>query len=90
MLARAYPERIAGTNARWSFDDKRARFVLGYTPRGSAPTVLVMPKRHFPHGVCWVGRGFEVRADPDSTRLRLHAKRGARHVSFVAFPCKAD
>lgn len=90
VLARAYPERIAGTDARWSFDDKRARFVLGYTPRGSTPTVLVMPKRHFPHGVCTAGRGFTVRADPDSTRLRLHAKRGTRHVSFVAFPCKAD
>jgi endoglycosylceramidase len=86
VLARAYPERIAGTGAHWSYDDRRHRFMLSYRPRGRAPTVVVLPKPAFPNGACTLGSGFTRSADPEPTRLRLHADRGARRVSFVAFP----
>jgi endoglycosylceramidase len=87
VLARAYPERIAGTDAHWSFNDRSGDFRLRYRPRGSAPTVVVLPEPAYPNGACTTGRGFRQSSDPEPTRLRLHAKRGARSVSFRAFPC---
>jgi endoglycosylceramidase len=87
VLARAYPERIAGTDARWSFDARSGVFSLRYTPRGSGPTVVVVPEPAYPRGACTTGRGFTQRSDPESNRLRLSAQRGATHVAFRAFPC---
>jgi endoglycosylceramidase len=87
VLARAYPERIAGTGARWSFDDRSGVFRLSYRPAGRAPTVVVLPDPAYPNGACTSGRGFTDRADPEPTRLRLSPERGARRVSFLAFPC---
>ena len=87
VLARAYPERIAGTAARWSFDDRKTVFTLRYRPRGSGPTVVVLPRAAYPHGACTDGRGFDRRSDPERNRLRLHAERGAARVVFRAFPC---
>jgi endoglycosylceramidase len=89
-LARAYPERIAGTNPRWSFNERSGVLSLSYTPRGSGPTVVVLPKAAYPRGACTTGRGFTQRRDPESNRLRLHADRGAGHVAFRAFPCPND
>jgi endoglycosylceramidase len=87
VLARAYPERIAGADAQWSFKDRSGDFRLRYRPRGSTPTVVVLPKPAYPNGACTTGRGFRQSADPERTRLRLHANRGAHSVSFRAFPC---
>jgi endoglycosylceramidase len=87
VLARAYPERIAGTDARWSFDDRKAVFTLRYRPHGSGPTVVVLPRPAYPHRACTSGSGFGRRSDPERNRLRLHARRGAARVAFRAFPC---
>jgi endoglycosylceramidase len=88
VLARAYPERIAGTGARWSFDERSDVLTLSYRPRGSTPTVVVLPRPAYPHGACTSGRGFTQSADPERNRLRLHAKRGAGRVAFRAVPCR--
>jgi len=90
VLARAYPERIAGSGARWSFDPRTGVFSLSYTPRGSGPTVVVAPAPAYPRGACTTGRGFTQSRDPERDRLRLRADRGARHVSFRAFPCPSS
>jgi endoglycosylceramidase len=87
VLARGYPERIAGVKPRWSFDDRSGVLSLSYSPRGSGPTVVVLPKPAYPRGACTTGRGFTQSRDPEANRLRLHANRGARTVSFRAFPC---
>jgi endoglycosylceramidase len=89
VLARAYPERIAGTDARWSFDDRKAVFRLRYRARGSGPTVVVLPRPAYPHGACTSGRSFDRRSDPERNRLRLHAKRRAARVTFRAVPCRS-
>ena len=90
VLARTYPERIAGSGARWSFDPRTGVFSLSYTPRGSGPTVVVVPAPAYPRGACTTGRGFTQSRDPERDRLRLRADRGARHVSFRAFPCPSS
>ncbi|MFL5836913.1 MAG: endoglycoceramidase, partial [Solirubrobacteraceae bacterium] len=89
VLARAYPERIAGTGARWSFDDRKAVFTLRYRPRGGGPTVVVLPRPAYPHGACTPARGFDRRSDPERNRLRLHAKRRVAHVTLRAVPCRS-
>jgi endoglycosylceramidase len=87
VLARAYPERIAGTGARWSFSERSGVFRLSYRPRGSGPSVVVVPRASYPRGACTAGRGFTQSSDPESNRLRLRAQRGARRVALRACPC---
>jgi len=87
VLARAYPERIAGTAARWSFSERSGVFRLSYRPRGRGPSVVVVPRASYPRGACTSGRGFTQSPDSEPNRLRLRAERGARHVALRAVPC---
>ena len=54
-LDRPYPRRVAGIPARFSFDIQKPEFVLEWNRDSSrtvtGPTVIYLPKRHFPKGV---------------------------------------
>jgi endoglycosylceramidase len=43
VLARVYPERIAGSAARWSYDDRAGRFRMTWVARRNAATTIVVP-----------------------------------------------
>ena len=53
-LARAYPMRIAGRGARWSYGAADGRFGLSWTATAGADTVVALPRITYP-------RGFTVR-----------------------------
>ena len=51
VLARAYPERIAGRRARWSFDPATGAFELRYRAKRRGRTVISLPVAvHYRHG----------------------------------------
>ncbi|MEX2457609.1 MAG: cellulase family glycosylhydrolase, partial [Actinomycetota bacterium] len=54
VLVRAYPQAVAGIPLSWSFEHAAADrvFELSYTtdPSIRAPTDVVLPPRHYPHG----------------------------------------
>ena len=54
-LARAYPMRVAGRGARWSYRVSDGRFTLRWTSARGADTVVAVPRVAYP-------RGFSVRA----------------------------
>lgn len=51
-LVRPWPERVAGTPVSYGFDATTSTFTLTYEPDGSisAPTVIRVPERAYPHG----------------------------------------
>ena len=55
VLARAYPTRIAGRGARWSYRATDGHFSLRWTAVRGADTVVALPRLAYP-------RGFVVRA----------------------------
>ena len=55
-LARAYPARLAGRGARWSYRTADGRFTLRWTAARGGDTVVAVPRAAYP-------RGFDVRAD---------------------------
>ncbi|MDQ6914689.1 MAG: hypothetical protein M3155_02635, partial [Actinomycetota bacterium] len=50
LLSRAYPERISGSGARWSYDDRTAQLRLSYVASRRADTVLALPTALYPRG----------------------------------------
>ena len=54
VLARAYPTRIAGRGARWSYRPTDGHFSLSWTAVRGADTVVAVPTVAYP-------RGFSVR-----------------------------
>jgi hypothetical protein len=52
VVARPYPDRVAGDPISYDFDETSTTFTLRYRPRASAaPTLLALPKRHYPGDV---------------------------------------
>ena len=49
-LARAYPMRVAGRGARWSYGAADGRLRLRWTAAGGADTVVALPQLAYPHG----------------------------------------
>jgi endoglycosylceramidase len=49
-LARPFPERIAGHDARWAYDSADGRFTLRWTAARGADTVIVLPTIAYPDG----------------------------------------
>jgi endoglycosylceramidase len=43
LLARAYPQRIAGSDAKWSFDPDARRFEMTWKPSRDGETVIALP-----------------------------------------------
>lgn len=92
MLARPYPQAVAGTPTGYSFEPGTKRFQLAYTRRRAAGdgrfrrgrTLVFLPRVQYP-------RGYRVRVRGGSAaargqRLVIRAKRGGRRVKVTVRP----
>jgi len=84
LLARAYPRRIAGTGARWSFVPESGRFALEYRPRGLEHTEIVLPAVHYAGGAVVRVRGGTAHRGRGVVRVRPAP--GVRRVTVTARP----
>jgi endoglycosylceramidase len=94
VLARTYPQAIAGMPSSLSFDPATGRFHLTYVPDHHiwAPTVIMVPTRiHYPAGYCTRVSGGTVISSPGSPLLEI-ANAPTGHlvtVSVTAGTCAA-
>jgi endoglycosylceramidase len=89
VLARAYPEAIAGRPVTLTFDPVTARFRLSYLPANTHgwPTVIFVPTSiHYPRGYCARARGGAVTSAPGSELLTVANARRARLVTVTVAP----
>jgi endoglycosylceramidase len=87
VLARAYPERIAGSEATWSFDPDRHALSLRYRAGAREGTVIRLPLAvHYPRGYRVRARGARVVSRPGAARVRLRASRRGKRVSVTVEP----
>jgi endoglycosylceramidase len=75
VLARAFPERIAGRDAKWGFDERSGRFTLTYRPDAREGTTLIA----LPLAVHYA-RGYRVHV----RNGHIESRRGAGHVEIRA------
>jgi endoglycosylceramidase len=76
-LARAYPQRISGVGARWSYAVASGRFTLRWTSTRGADTIVAVPRAAYP-------RGYSVRAHGVRVVRRAPLTvRGAGHAEIV-------
>jgi endoglycosylceramidase len=93
VLVRPYPQAIAGTPERWSFDPSTRMFDLAYSlkPAGPrrptyTPTEVWVPRRKYPKGYTVKVAGARVTSRPDSQLLQLRAKKSAGKVTVQVSP----
>jgi endoglycosylceramidase len=94
ILARPYPQAVAGTPQRFGFDEADSRFEFAYrtrrpdgrAPRAGLTTDVFVPKIHYPRGYRVRADGARVVSKPRSRLLRLRACRGADLVSVEVQP----
>ena len=93
VLVRPYPQAVAGTPERWSFDPDSRVFELAYSlkPAGRrrptyTPTEVWVPRRHYPNGYTVKATGARVTSRPNSQRLTLRAKKSAGRVTVQVAP----
>jgi endoglycosylceramidase len=94
VLARPYPQAVAGTPERFDFDrDSRRLEVEWSTARvGSGSfgprsvTEIWVGSRHYPNGYEATVTGGQVISTPGAEVLRVHALRGSSHVSVTVAP----
>src|SRR3954463_2003574 len=85
ILARPYPELLAGTPGHMRYDPDTRRFDLDYEPKGRARTVVVLPQLAYgDDGACptAVGASWTIHGD----RLLLSADPGASQVKLQLAP----
>src|SRR3954463_10134345 len=85
LLARAYPEFLAGKPGRMSYEPDTRRFTLEYQPQGRARTVVVLPELTYGKGGACpsvIGGAWRIQAD----RLLLSADPGASQVKVRVTP----
>lgn len=101
-LIRPYPQLVAGTPERWSYDDASKTFDFVYSPEratgegavSSAParfpagseTEIFIPALHYPSGYGVSLAGAEVASGPGDRLLRLRACPGANTVQVQVTP----
>jgi endoglycosylceramidase len=87
VLARAYPERIDGSDASWSFDDRRSVFRFSYRPsRDGGESVVRLPMPvHYRRGYVVSSRGATTDFVPGGS-LTVSPEDGARRVSVRVAP----
>ena len=89
VLARTYPEAIAGRPVTMSFDPATAHFRLTYRPTDShgAPTVIFVPTSiHYPAGYCAQTRGGSVTSAPNRELLTVANAKRAKLVTVTVTP----
>src|SRR3954453_6192183 len=85
ILARAYPERLAGSPGRISYDPDKRRFELEYKPKRGANSVVVLPELAYgKDGACPSAVGASWRMAGD--RLRLTSDTAAARVTLRGVP----
>ena len=92
-LARPYPQVVAGTPQRFSFDPGSKRFELAYTRRRASGsgrfrrgrTVVFLPRIQYPHGYRAQIDG-AVDVSGRGQRLILRPDRGTRRVALTVAP----
>ena len=93
-LERPYPQAVAGTPTSYSFDPSTGSFQLSYStkdPAGkrlprSLPTVVFVPRIHYPDGYKPTLKGATVLSRPGSQRLKLKRDARASAVSLEISP----
>jgi endoglycosylceramidase len=93
VLARAYPQAVAGTPRAWSYDEGRRRFALRWTSARAgggrfgrcAVTEVRLPRLAYPEGYAVRARGADVVSRRGAGVLRLRA-RGTRRMAVVVTP----
>jgi endoglycosylceramidase len=96
LLARAYPQAVAGTPVRWSFDPATRGFELVYRTRGvggrrfapGAETEIVTPRLQYPRGYRVRVRGARVTSRPNARLLVIAARRAARRIEVRVAPTR--
>jgi endoglycosylceramidase len=86
VLARTYPEAIAGWPTSLSFDPTSGAFHLAYVPDHGvhAPTVIFVPTQiHYPDGFCALVRGGTVVSRPGNEFLEVDNAPTGRSVSVT-------
>ena len=90
VMARAYPQVVAGTPRSWDFDRTTGRFDLRYSttaPNGESPgsrtTEVFLPRRHYGESYRVAVKGAEVASEVGAELLRLKTCPGAQEVSVT-------
>jgi endoglycosylceramidase len=96
-LARAYPQAIAGTPTRFSFDPGSRRFELAYTRRRASGhgrfdqgvSVVFLPRIQYPNGYRVQLSGGSLLTKPGGRRLFIRAQPSAGKISVRVTPRSA-
>jgi len=95
-FVRPYPQAVAGTPRRWSYEPKTRTFELAYAtaPAGGGPplpadleTEVVVPARHYPGCYQVAADGARVTSPAGAPLLRLVTEPGAAEVTVRVTPC---
>jgi endoglycosylceramidase len=94
VLARPYPQSVAGTPRSWSFDRPSRRFELVFSTRRASGngrfrrglSEVFIPKLHYRGGYRARVSGAEVLSKPNRQHLILRANAGAKRVTLVVVP----
>ncbi len=97
VLARPYPQVVAGTPTGWKWDAGKKEFTLSYSTTGPAgrsfggtgETEVFVPGRHFPAGYFVGSKGARVISDPGARLLRLRNCPGAKAASLTVGPVQS-
>jgi endoglycosylceramidase len=93
-LARPYPQAIAGTPSRFSFDPATRRFELSYTRRraggrgsfGRGLTTVFLPTIQYPDGYRARVSGGTLERPLGARRLLIRADRNANRITLIVTP----
>jgi endoglycosylceramidase len=93
-LARAYPQAIAGTPIRFSFDPNNRHFELVYTRRrvsghgrfDQGVTVVFLPEVQYPNGYRVQLSGGSLLSRPGGKRLFIRANPNAQRIAVSVVP----
>jgi endoglycosylceramidase len=93
VLNRPYPQAVAGTPERWSWDPATKTFQLVFStkPAGAkratyTPTEIWIPRRHYLNGYRAEVTGARVVSKPNKQLLLLRGKRAAGRVTVKVTP----
>jgi endoglycosylceramidase len=87
LLARVYPQRIAGRRAKWSFDPATRRFDMTWRPSKRRKTVVSIPRSvHYTRGYRVKVKGARIVGTRGRYVLRVVGKRRARGARLQVLP----
>lgn len=92
VLSQPYAQAIAGTPVSMSYDISTDTFHLTYVPDHSiwAPTIVFVPRLHYPHGYCVHVSGANVTSEAGNSHLILSNLPQAATVELTVAPGSCD